>query len=119
MSKRVWTSIRNAVYAVSIMMVVLSSFMFGEIVGQYKEEGQDYMDFIIERYEIEASVHEGINQYDTQRLQSYKNVQTVVRIAVFLNFLLVAIDFKIDPENHWINDIRKKIKGLRAKLEDS
>jgi hypothetical protein len=92
--------------------MLLASYKLGEAYGTLHEPGQTVIDFAMEKRVYEWQQFEKPPQDFLLRERFYKDISNYIYLAVMVNFIIMGLDYFIDPDNHFITLLKNKIKTM-------
>jgi len=95
----------------SLIFLLLAIFSFGEMYGKYKNEDENFITFMNKKTVYEGRVWDEIPKELKQQIYDYNRTIKYIWGAVISNFLIMIIDYFIDPKNHFFTLIKNKIDG--------
>lgn len=96
---------------ISLIFLLLAVFSFGKMYGKYNKENDNFITFMNKKTVYEGRVWEEKPKELKQQITDYNTIIKFIWGAVISNFLIMIIDYFIDPKNHFFTAIKNKIDG--------
>lgn len=106
--------IRTVLYGVMILLLVLISFKLGALYGEFKD-GQSLMEFATSDKLYEWNRYESPPQELIDQTTAYNKVVIYVWYIIGVNFMIMIVDYYLNPETHYFTKIIEKLKEIDEK----
>ena len=120
--KKIWATLKTLSRAGFIIFLFLAVFNLGILFGRYSEEGESINQFFTKKTTYEWDSMESTPKIVTDQIDDYKQIHTLIWIALMLSCLVMFFDYFVDPEHHFATKLigkwGPKLKKLNDTLED-
>lgn len=118
-SKQLAGNLKQITRVAMIVCIFLAVFKLGALYGNQKLEDQNVMDFFTQKQTYEWNSYEQMPKEVAYKVQEYNTIVRIVQLAVLLSFLVMFFDYFVDPENHFITELKNKLGPKLKKFNDN
>ena len=100
---------------IRITMLYLIAWVFistGIFYERYKEPQQTFIQYFTTSKTLDTSNQESIN-YALEATGFYNNIIKLIWICLILSSIIMALDYWIDRDNHFITKLKERAKNVR------
>jgi hypothetical protein len=111
--KKLFGILKSTSYSLFMLFFAMSLFNLGATYGKYAVDNENVLSFATKEREFKYSQLQAPPQELLDHLEGYNKIKHNILWAVFFSCLTIFFDYFIDPDNHFVTHLRRKIGNLK------